>query len=536
MSTETRTGMEAPNCPVCSQTGRLYKFHVHGMRLEQCAGCGLVSRAAPHEGGDVHPFPAWAGPEPPEPPPLETSTERLAARAYIAELRLRMPACKRVLLVAQPGHPCVKEFSAAGFEVSRHLSAAELDGGQDIGDSADAVVVLGELERSSRPDALLQRLRKSLKPGGVLLLTAQLLDSWAARFFRHQWIGWRMQKRYYFDRKTLHLLLLRNGFRDAWMEPERRSYTIQHIAERAAESPRTALTIGIAWLHRLMPNRLRAVHIPLATSGILLTAAPGDCGERLKVSVVVPVFNEKATFKQLMDTLLAHRIKGADREIILVESNSTDGTREQALSYGTHPEVRLLLQDRPRGKGYAVREGFAAATGDILMIQDADLEYDINDYDMLLEPLLKWQQLFVLGARHGGSWKMRAFRRQPLLSTMANLAHLFFTGLLNVAYGGRMKDPLTMYKVFFKDCLYGVALKCCRFDFDYELVITLLKKGYAPIELPVNYASRSFSQGKKVKLFPDPFIWLWTILKHWPIPLRRCTSKEDGRPPQVQPS
>src|SRR5258707_1277373 len=106
-----------------------------------------------------------------------------------------------------------------------------------------------------------------------------------------------------------------------------------------------------------------------------------------------------------MDALIQKQIPGVDREIIIVESNSKDGTREIAQSYAAHPEVSVILEERPRGKGHAVREGFRQATGDILMIQDADLEYDLNDYDSLLAPLIAYRALFVLGARHGGDWK-----------------------------------------------------------------------------------------------------------------------------------
>jgi glycosyltransferase involved in cell wall biosynthesis len=202
-----------------------------------------------------------------------------------------------------------------------------------------------------------------------------------------------------------------------------------------------------------------------------------------------------------------------DRQIIVIESNSTDGTREQVMQYQEHPEVTVLFQERARGKGHAVRLGLAHADGDIVTIQDADLEYDVNDYDNLLEPLLNYRAHFVLGARHGGRWKMRQFHQQRLLGTLLNLGHLFFTGLINVLYGQRLRDPFTMYKLFRRDCLYGLALECNRFDFDHELVIKLCRKGYRPLEIPVNYQSRSFHEGKKVNLIRDPLTWLWADLK-----------------------
>ena len=158
----------------------------------------------------------------------------------------------------------------------------------------------------------------------------------------------------------------------------------------------------------------------------------------------------------------------------------------------------------------------AHARGDFILIQDADLEYDLEDYDALLEPLISGREAFTLGARHGGggAWKMRqGFVDQPLLSSLLNLAHWGFTALINVCFLQRLKDPFTMYKVFRRDCLYGLRFECNRFDFDWELLIKLLRKGYHPLEMPVNYRSRSFKEGKKVSLFGDPISWIKICLK-----------------------
>ena len=147
------------------------------------------------------------------------------------------------------------------------------------------------------------------------------------------------------------------------------------------------------------------------------------------------------------------------------------------------------------------------------MIQDADLEYDLDDYDALLAPILSHRALFVLGTRHAGGWKMRRFATQRFLAAGLNLGHAFFTGLINVLFRQKMTDPFTMFKVFRRDCLFGLEFHCNRFDFDHELVIKLVRKGYRPLEIPVNYRSRSFREGKKVRLFRDPFTWLWVDLK-----------------------
>ena len=207
-------------------------------------------------------------------------------------------------------------------------------------------------------------------------------------------------------------------------------------------------------------------------------------------------------------------MSGLDLEIIVVESASSDGTREIVRRYADHPRVRVIWQDRPRGKGHAVRAGLAQARGDYVLIQDADLEYDLEDYDALLQPLVDGRAAFVLGARHGGAaWKMSQFSGQPLLSAALNLAHLFFRGLINVCFGTRLRDPFTMYKVFRRDCLCGLRFECDRFDFDFEIVLKFLRKGYRPLEIPVNYRSRSFAEGKKVSCVRDPLTWLRALVK-----------------------
>ena len=233
------------------------------------------------------------------------------------------------------------------------------------------------------------------------------------------------------------------------------------------------------------------------------------------LSVIVPIYNEAATVCQSLDAILAKTVPGWTLQIIMVESNSTDGTRPIVQTYATHPRVTLILEDRPRGKGHAVRAGLAHATGDVILIQDADLEYDLNDYDILLAPLAAGRQEFVLGSRHGeGGWAIRKFSDQPFQALILNLAHWGFTLLINVALFIWLKDPFTMYKVFRRECLEGLTFECNRFDFDWELLMKLVRKGHRPIEIPISYKSRSFKEGKKISMFRDPLTWLWAVVKY----------------------
>lgn len=233
------------------------------------------------------------------------------------------------------------------------------------------------------------------------------------------------------------------------------------------------------------------------------------------LSIIVPIYNERGTVKEALDAIVAKEIPGIRLELIFVESNSTDGTRDIVLTYQNNPRVKLILEDKPRGKGFAVRTGLKEATGDVILIQDADLEYDLADYDALVAPIFAGRQAFVLGSRHGqGGWAIRKFTDQPLRGLILNLAHWTFTLMINVSLGIWLKDPFTMYKVFRRDCLKDLTFECNRFDFDWELLIKLVRKGYKPIELPITYRSRSFAEGKKIRMWSDPVTWMKALIKY----------------------
>jgi glycosyltransferase involved in cell wall biosynthesis len=240
----------------------------------------------------------------------------------------------------------------------------------------------------------------------------------------------------------------------------------------------------------------------------------------VKVSIIIPVYNEAPTVATLIERVLAQPLPGCTREIIVVESNSTDGSRAIVaglLARHAHeqpPHLRAIYEDRPRGKGHAVRQGLAAASGEILLIQDADLEYDVADYPDLLRPILEGRTAFVLGSRHmRQSWKIRQFAHHGLLALLMNAGGVLFHGLFNALFGVRLTDPTSMFKVFRSECLRGLSFSCNRFDFDYELLGKLLLAGYHPLEVPVTYRSRGFDQGKKIRVLRDPVTWIYAIVR-----------------------
>jgi len=444
----------------------------------------------------------------------EGKTELEAAKKYLKMLAGRSTDIHNILLIAEPGHFFSALAKDYDFTILRHLSVEDMKEEIDLPTAVDAVVVIYELEKSDAIGKILDKIFAALKPGGELFLTTLSLDSRSARFFGQSWIGWRPENKYYFNNTDIQLLLWRFGFRNVWINTDVRLYTLSHIYERASGFPETWITRAIHTIYKILPSNLHNLYIHLPSSGIIVTARKAERRATPVLTIVLPVYNEGSTFPVLMEQLLGLELVNIKKEIIIVESNSKDNSRDLVLKYKDHPEVKLVLQEKPNGKGNAVREGMKNATGDIMLIQDADLEYDLNDYHALLEPILAYRKPFILGSRHSGKRKMRHFNDQAYLSAYLNFGHVLFTTLLNILFGQRMKDPFTMFKVFRRDCLYNLKFECNRFDFDYELVIKLLRKGYVPVEIPVNYYSRSFKEGKKVNIFRDPFTWIKASFKY----------------------
>jgi glycosyltransferase involved in cell wall biosynthesis len=338
---------------------------------------------------------------------------------------------------------------------------------------------------------------------------------------RKRWLELKLEHLYYFDSMSLQLLLFRGGFEHVAISSGWKTLSPEYVTQHFERFKVPVLSQMARAIGAVLPAAVRRKHIRVMGSGINLVATrsasvpPVDRPQKL--SVIMPVFNECATFPVIIEQLLRKSIPGIDIAIVIVESHSTDGTRDAVRSVDGHDRVTVVYEEVPRGKGHAVRRGLEHATGDYVLIQDADLEYDLDDYEPLLEPLVTGRAAFVLGSRHGKdgpTWKVRHFTDQVAVSWFMNLGHVLFTGLFNVIYGTRLRDPFTMFKVFRRDCLYGLTFEANRFDFDWELVGKLVRAGYRPLEVPVSYRSRSFAEGKKVSLFRDPLTWIRACFKY----------------------
>ncbi|MFI5267269.1 MAG: glycosyltransferase family 2 protein [Chloroflexota bacterium] len=209
----------------------------------------------------------------------------------------------------------------------------------------------------------------------------------------------------------------------------------------------------------------------------------------MKLSVVMPVYNEKATIREIIDKV---RSVDLDKELIVVDDGSTDGTRDilKEIEPSLDGAGRVFYFDHNRGKGAAVRYGIAQATGEVLVIQDADLEYDPEEFHNLLEPFEKGRAAVVYGSRFLGGHRTGYY--------WTTLGNKFLTWLTNIIYNTNLTDMETCYKLFSMDVLREIELKCKRFEFEPEVTAKILKRGIHIYEVPISYVGREYSEGKKI--------------------------------------
>jgi len=228
----------------------------------------------------------------------------------------------------------------------------------------------------------------------------------------------------------------------------------------------------------------------------------------MKLTVVIPVYNEHGT---ILDILSRVRALDVDKEIIVVDNCSTDGTREllQGLEY---PDVRVIYQDRNRFKGNSVKKGIAAARGNYVVIQDADLEYDPQDIPRLLECVEAGGVLAVLGSRVLGM--RQAGQRMP--GSIFSFGRAVINGVFRVLYGSSLTDIATCYKLAPRALLQSLTLRCDSFDLDFELAAKFVKaarrQGMTVADVPVSYAPRTVAEGKKIG-WRDCLKALWTVTR-----------------------
>jgi glycosyltransferase involved in cell wall biosynthesis len=231
----------------------------------------------------------------------------------------------------------------------------------------------------------------------------------------------------------------------------------------------------------------------------------GDRSPLRKLSVIVPVFNERSTIAEIIRRMKSVELPdGIDLEVIVVDDGSSDGTR-QVLAQLRDSTVRVVTLDENRGKGVAVRKGFEHATGDYVLIQDADLEYDPDDWPRLLQPVLRGRARVVYGSRFTGE------RRNMLFFHW--VGNRFLSLVTNVLYNTTLSDMETCYKLIDKRLIDGLTLRAQRFEIEPEITAKLLKRRVRIYEVPISYTGREYEEGKKIT-WRDGFAALWTLVRY----------------------
>jgi glycosyltransferase involved in cell wall biosynthesis len=223
----------------------------------------------------------------------------------------------------------------------------------------------------------------------------------------------------------------------------------------------------------------------------------------MKLTVIIPAFNEKNTIQEIVRRVQATKLVD---EIIIVDDGSTDGTRALITTMDGKDNVKVILHEKNQGKGAAVRSGISAATGDVLMIQDADLEYDPREYPNLMKPIEEGLADVVYGSRFLG-----APHRAILFWNM--VANKLLTLMTNILYNNILTDMETGYKVFKREVVADMKIHAKRFDFEPEFTAKILRSHVRIFEVPITFNPRDYSEGKKIKM-KDAFEAVWTLLKY----------------------
>lgn len=489
-------------CPACQSAAQRYLFHYSGARYVRCRACRLVyaDPVGPSERGlfDLEELGDYArGVD-----LRHACTDFVEIVEGVVEAyQERAGRAPRSVLLVGRWHPefarqtaqlTEVRLAAKAFGDDQRLVSAPLS--ETLGEQlerTDVVLLHGFLESVSDPGHVLAGLSERLAPDALLAVTFADMRAVASRALRRRWKGFCDNRVAFYDGENLGLLMWRLGLAGVGSRRLRTRYSAGYVAKR--------LDVDAGAQRALARTGLGRVSASVPAGYQLAMFKPRAPLTQDSLSIIVPVFNEAKFVGSVLSALTEMEL-AIDFEIIVVESNSSDGSREIVATFEERPRVRVIYQDAPRGKGQAVREGLELATGSIMLIQDADFEYDFDDYDALLEPILQRHASFVLGSRSLGldDWRIRRYPGAYVQGTLLNLAQLAFARTFNLLYQQSTTDINTMFKVFRRECIDGVTFAGDGFNFDIELVCKIVLNGHAPLEVPVNYHGRGFDEGKKI--------------------------------------
>ncbi|MEN6319760.1 MAG: glycosyltransferase, partial [Syntrophaceae bacterium] len=365
------------HCPLCGGAELQYEFIVDKHPICRCRGCNLM----------------FINPQPQIPTHIrdDSLSEDYRSNGDSAENHKRNAASylnrltdyshdrlRRLLVVGDDCSHLVDEANRRGLNVdwvTLNGFSSNLPGSEKTA-PYDACILISVLEKHIAPEKALHKIKDLLTVNGSLMVIYPSTDSWSARLFGPKWWEFRKENLFYFDITTMQNLLLKVGYEDPLIYHDYRSVSLNYAKMKLRSMRKGFVRRALSALLFFAPGIISDWSFPFWDTRKIVISRPkrSEADLQVKLSVIVPVFNEKNTFSQLMDALLSKEIPDVEIEVIIVESNSTDGSREDVLKYQAHPRVKVLLEDLPMGKGHAVRTGMKHATGDIILIQDADLE------------------------------------------------------------------------------------------------------------------------------------------------------------------
>ena len=498
------------DCSICGADHSQYLFHRVGVRFVRCRSCGMVyvnpvgearvnwfDIEGSNQLADAHEISLFRR-------NFVQILERIEARYIEVEGK---PLTKVVLVgrfmsgltdsdVARRIGLSVVPAKDADFQ--RVSDAGDLSWARGAFDGAQVVISSELLEACSEPRAALEKLVAMVPPGAWIVHTYSSAASLPSALLRRYWPSFFDVKRSFFTTSNMAALMAKVGYVITGQFPYPVTHTLRYVLDRV--TPGNALASAMS----ASPVGNIAMRLRTGASVAMFRKPLQPVPTKEKLSIILPIFNEHRYAAQVIEAVLGKTLK-IDKELIIVESNSTDGTREIVQTFAGRPGVRIILEDKPQGKGHAVKSGLAAVKGTIVLIQDADFEYDIDDYDALLEPILQRRTSFVLGSRSLGldDWKVRRFEGTAVRRFLLNAAQVAFAQTFNVLYQQKTTDVNTMFKVFRSECIEGLDLESNGFNLDIELACKLVRNGNAPIEVPVNYVARGFAEGKKISFVRD---------------------------------
>lgn len=233
----------------------------------------------------------------------------------------------------------------------------------------------------------------------------------------------------------------------------------------------------------------------------------------MKLSIIIPVFNEEKTILQILKKVDEVKLSNnLTKEIIVVDDGSTDSSKFKIKNSKLFEKIQFIIHKNNLGKGKAVQTGIKNSTGDLIIIQDADLEYDPNDYMKLVEKVLKNKALVVYGTRLK-NYPLNMWGENKTVLPMHLIANRFLTFLTNLLYGAKLTDMETCYKLFSANVLKNIKLEARGFDFEPEVTAKILKQGIKIVEVPIKTKPRGYGEGKKIG-WGDGLIAIWILIKY----------------------